>query len=67
MLSHFLFVLYLNELVHRCNDACPGLFINESMPNVLMLLDADGVAMVNDAIGRLQRQLNVMDEWMIVV
>jgi len=49
------------------NDACPALFINESMPNVLMLLDADGVAMVNDAIGRLQRQLNVMDEWMIVV
>ena len=29
MLNRFLFILYLNELMHMCNDACPGLFINE--------------------------------------
>ena len=31
-----------------CNDACPGLFIKETMPNATM--------------DRLQRQLNIMSE-----
>ena len=59
MLSPFLFILYLNEFVHMCNDACPGLFINESMPSVHMPLYADDVAMVNDTISR----LNLMSEF----
>jgi len=33
------------------DDTCPSLFINESMPNVHMLLYADEVAMVKDTIG----------------
>ena len=56
MPSRFLYILYLNELVRMCNDACPGLFINESMPNVYVLLYADDGAMINDTIGQLQRQ-----------
>jgi len=45
------------------NDTCPGVLINESMPNIHMLLDADDVALVTDTIGRLQHQLNVMSEF----
>jgi len=45
-----------------CNNACPGLFSNESMPNIHMLLYADNVAMVNDQIGRLHCQLNKVRE-----
>ena len=37
---------------------------NESMPNEYMLLYADGVAMVDDTIGRLQRQLNIISEFL---
>jgi len=46
-----------------CNETCLGLFINESMPKVHMSFYADDVAMVNAAIGRLQRRLNVMSEF----
>jgi len=63
MLSPFLFILYLNELVHMCNKTCPGLFLNESTRNVHVLLYDNDVAMVNDTIGRSQRQLNIMGEF----
>ena len=62
MLTPFLFILYLNELVHVCNDARRGLFINESMSIVHLLLHADDVGMVNCTIDQLQRQLNIMSE-----
>ena len=60
MISPFLFILYINELVNSCNIAgCNGLFANEMYPNVHMLMYADDIAIFNDSIGRLQRQLNV--------
>jgi len=46
-----------------CNDACPGLFINESLPNLPMLLYADDVAMVDDTTDRLQCQLIIMSKF----
>jgi len=45
-MSPFLFILDPNELKHMYNDTDPDLFINESMPNIHMLLYADDVAMV---------------------
>jgi len=54
MLIPFVFILYLNGLIHKCNDACPGLFINESMLKVHILAYTNDVAIVNDTIGRLQ-------------
>ena len=48
MLSPFLFILYLNELVNMCKDNCPGIFVDDSLSNVHMLLYADDIAMVND-------------------
>jgi len=46
-----------------CNDACPGLFIEESMLIVYLLLNAADVAMVNNRIVLLQRQLNITSEF----
>ena len=34
MLSPFLFILYLNELVNMCKDHYPGIFVDDSMSNV---------------------------------
>ena len=64
MISPFLFILYINELVNSCNIAgCNGLFVNEMYPNVHMLMYADDIAIFNDSIGRLQRQLNVLGDF----
>ena len=63
MLSPFLFILYLNELVNMCKDNCPGIFVDDAMSNVHMLLYADDIAMVNDTIGRLQKQLNIFSDF----
>ena len=48
---HFIFEC---AYIYVCNDVCPGLFINESMSNVHVLLYADDVAMINNTTGRLQ-------------
>ena len=39
---------------------CPGVFINETFPSVNALLFADDIVLVNDTVGRLQAQLNVL-------
>jgi len=52
----------MNLYICACNDACPGLFINESMLNVHLLIYVDDVAMINGTIGPLQLQLDVMGE-----
>ena len=63
MISPFLFILYINELVKFCNiTGCNGLFINEMYSNVHILMFADDIAIVNDSIGRLQ-QLNVLNDF----
>ena len=60
--------MYINELVNSCNIAgCNGLFVNEMYPNVhtCMLMYADDIAIFNDSIGRLQRQLNVLGDFVV--
>jgi len=64
LISPFLFILYINELVKFCNIAgCNGLFINEIYHNVHMLMFADDIAILNDSIGRLQQQLNILSDF----
>ena len=64
MVSPFLFILYIDELISMCNlQQCQGLFLNEIHSNVHMLMYADDIAIFNDTVGRLQTQLNVLSEF----
>ena len=64
MISPLLFILYLNELINMLyNYNCPGIYLNESAPNVQALFYADDICIFNDTIGRLQTQLNVLSEF----
>jgi hypothetical protein len=56
MVSPFLFILYLNELVNMCNQSdCEGIFVSENLPNIGLLLYADDLSLLNDTVGRLQK------------
>ena len=64
VISPFLFVLYLEELVDMCKSAgCDGIFISENIDNVGLLLYADDLAFLNDTVGRIQKMLNVLSEF----
>ncbi len=61
MLSPFLFIFYLNELVNMCND-CRGIFIDNEH-SVNMLLYADDIVLFSDSVGGVQKLLNVLSEF----
>jgi hypothetical protein len=64
MLSPFLFILYLNELINLTEENnCQGIFVNEYHPNVTMLLYADDIVIVGDHVGRVQKILNTLSEF----
>ena len=64
MLSPLLFALYLNEFIDMINGSnCQGVFVNEAMPNVCTLLYADDMVLCADTVGRLQAQLDVLENY----
>ncbi len=61
MNSQFLFSLYINELVNMCRELnCPSLYVDDNFPDFHLLMYADDICIVNDSVGRLQNQLNVL-------
>ena len=45
--------LYIDELVDMLrNSGCPGVFINEEVPSLHILMFADDVTLLNDTIDR---------------
>ena len=61
MISPFLFIFYLNELIHLIEDNdCQGVYVNEYHTNINMLLYADDLVIVGDHIGRVQKVLNTL-------
>ncbi len=66
MLSPFLFIFYLNELIQHVDDKnCQGIYLNESHPNVTLLLYADDLVIVGDHIGRVQKTLDALSEFCV--
>ena len=66
MLSPFLFIFYINELVqHVGENNCQGIYLNEHNPNVNLLLYADDLVIVGDHIGRVQKILNALSGFCI--
>ena len=64
MLSPFLFIFYLNELIHLTEEHnCQGVYVNKFHPNVAMLMYADDLVIVGDHIGRVQKLLNTLSEF----
>ena len=46
IISSFLFILYVNELVNECKKAgCEGIFVSEEASNIILLLYADDLAL----------------------
>lgn len=63
MLSPFMFIFYLNELVHMCDlENCRGIFVDQDHA-VNMLLYADDVVLVSDNVGDMQKLLCVMSNF----
>ena len=60
MVSPFLFALYIDELVKKCHEL-QCVRINNDFPNFHMLMYADDICILNDTVGRLQNQLNVLN------
>ena len=64
MLSPFLFIFYLNELIKMSNaNECEGIYINEYHRNITMLLYADDLIILGDQVGRVQKLLNVLSNF----
>jgi len=64
MLSPFLFIFYLNELIKQTNvNECKGVFVSECHPNVSMLLYADDLVLLGDNIGHVQKLLDNLSEF----
>ena len=62
MISPFLFIFYLNELVRTCTDL-PGIYIDENHTNLNMLLYADDLVIIGDHVGRIQHLLNSLNAY----
>ena len=61
MISPFLFILYLNELVRLLRDyQCPSIRVDNDFPDFSMLMYADDIALCNDTVGRLQRRIDIL-------
>ena len=60
MISPFLFILYVNELMNTLNEFHnPGLYIDETLSFDLLMYAVD-IALVNDTIGRLQKKVLIL-------
>ena len=44
-------------------DMCPGLYVSEQYPSVHILMYADDLTLVNDTVGRVQNELNVLNQF----
>ena len=72
MLSPFLFILYLNELIDMLKaNGCQGIYLDERTQNVMILLYADDMAMCSDTVGRIQKMIDVLgqfcEKWAMIV
>jgi len=66
MLSPFLFIFYLNELIQHIDDYnCDGVYLNDQNPNVNILLYADDLVIVGDHVGRVQRILEALSAFCV--
>jgi hypothetical protein len=66
MLSPFLFIFYLNELIKQADtNQCKGIFVNESHQNVSMLLYADDLVLVGDNIRHVQHLLDNLSSFCV--
>ena len=63
MISPVLFIMYVNELAQMLRDMCPGLYVSEQYPSVHILMYADDLTLVNDTVGRVQNELNVLNQF----
>ena len=60
MISPFLFIFYIDELIKQANcNNCEGIFIDQNHSDVQMLLYADDVIIVGDKIGHIQQLLMI--------
>ena len=72
ILSPLFFTLFLNEYIDMIKDStCQGVYVNEFLPNLMVLLYADDLVQCADLPGRLQQQLNILadfcDKWCMKV
>ena len=66
MLSPLIFSFYINELVDMLKTKqCQGVYVNEDAPNIMNLMYADDVTEGSDSVGRLQKMIDVLDEFFI--
>ena len=68
ILSPFLFIIYLSELIKEVEKCgCQGIFIDETFPNLCLLLYADDIVEYADTVGRLQKLIDTVklysDKW----
>ena len=64
MISPFLFILYLMELVKMFSKhRCAGVILDNEYPDVQLWMYADDICVMNDTVGRLQQQLDVMSKF----
>ena len=64
MISPLLFILFINKLVVDLEEkGGQGIFISEECQNLLVLLFADDVLDLADTVGRLQRQISILEEY----
>ena len=72
ILIPLLFAFYIGELVGMMKDkGCKGVYINEEVSNVMIILYADDIAEGSDTVVRLQCMINVLVEycrmWSLIV
>ena len=61
MLSPFLFILYMSELIDMLKaNGCQGIYLDERTQNVMVLLYADDMAMCSGTVGRIQKMIDVL-------
>ena len=64
MVSPFLFILYINELIQTFIDnECDGIFIDEYYHSVHTIMYADDIAVFNDTVGRMKKQLDSLSQF----
>lgn len=64
MLSPFLFAFYIGEFIKVLKgEDCKGVYVNENVPNLMALLYADDIANGSDSVGRLQKMINVLENY----
>ena len=72
MLSPFLFILYLSELIDMLKaNGCQGIHLDGRTQNVMILLYANDMAMCSDTVGIIQKMIDVLgkfcEKWAMIV